>query len=218
MTNRALTYLILFGLAAMGAAPKGSNAQEVASDTIRVYVRLTPPPAELCLAVATPASPQSGHVAISYVLSCDAALTASLAVRYSTDGGAAWTTATMGAGGDGLRDLATSPTGIRHTYRWNSLADIGCATTVSARLRLEACAASCGATSATTGAFLIDNTTHTLVMAYLKDPSVLPRAAAAILDVNGDGKIDVADVVTLTQKGLLHSSQSQAVRQQDRHR
>ena len=200
MTNRALTYLILMGLAALGAAPRGANAQEVASDTIRVYVRLAPPSPELRLAVTTPTSPQSGHVPIRYTLACDAALTASIRVCYLMgDGAAAWTTATMGLGGDGVADLATTRTGAGHEYRWNSLADIGCGTSATARIRLEAWTHCTSATPAITGAFLIANPSPPDLLAFLKGTGGPLPGGEAFLDLNHDGLIDVADLILLLQ-------------------
>ena len=84
--------------------------------------------------VATPTSPQSGNVTISYELTDAESETCSIAVQYSTDG--SWHDATPGPGGHGTTGLTSLPTGSLHTFVWASGNDLfGASATVEVRIR-----------------------------------------------------------------------------------
>jgi len=82
-----------------------------------------PGPGVLSVSLTTPAGVQKGVVQISYSLMDPAALTCTVTVAYSTDGGKTYQPATPGTGGDGVSDLVSSSTGVAHAFAWNSLAD-----------------------------------------------------------------------------------------------
>lgn len=69
--------------------------------------------------VGAPSSPASGNVSISYVLYDSASDQADVWVRYSYDGGSTFYNATS-AGGDGVTGLAASPSGVGHTFIWDT--------------------------------------------------------------------------------------------------
>lgn len=68
--------------------------------------------------------PQNGDVEVQYILVDDESDLSSVTVQYSADGGATWLAATPGVGGDGIMNLVTSPSGITHTFVWDSYADL----------------------------------------------------------------------------------------------
>ena len=75
--------------------------------------------------VTTPTSPQIGNVTVSYILTDAESDTCSIQVQYSLNGGATWNPATAVLGqGDGTTSLASSPTGVSHTFVWASGSDI----------------------------------------------------------------------------------------------
>ncbi|MCI0497241.1 MAG: right-handed parallel beta-helix repeat-containing protein [Thermoplasmata archaeon] len=63
-------------------------------------------------------------IAIDYTLADLEEDEAELKVQYSIDAGENWEAATMGEGGDGKEDLATSEEGIAHVFIWDSYADL----------------------------------------------------------------------------------------------
>ncbi len=67
---------------------------------------------------------QSGNVTVHYVITDLASAPCGVLIQYSADRGATWHVATSGAGGDGVGDLTTSPTGVAHTFTWASDADL----------------------------------------------------------------------------------------------
>jgi predicted phosphodiesterase len=46
-------------------------------------------------------------------------------VEYTTDSGVTWKPCSQGPGGDPTTNLATSPTGVAHTFDWDTLKDLG---------------------------------------------------------------------------------------------
>ena len=80
----------------------------------------TPPVLGPCFILAT----QRGLVDICYDLIDIESDPVTLTVEHSTDGGATFSLATGGPGGAGLGPLASSPTGTRHLYVWDSGADL----------------------------------------------------------------------------------------------
>lgn len=73
--------------------------------------------------VNTPEGEQSGDVHLQYVLYDEASDLLSIEVQFSGDGGATFSPATPGVGGDGLSGLSSSPAGEGHKFVWNSAAD-----------------------------------------------------------------------------------------------
>lgn len=102
--------------------------------------------------VDTPESPAGGNILISYRLfNWTAEIAPSSLFTYSTDG-SVYTSATMGAGGDGDVDLAAGIGGAAHTYAWNSLADLPSGAT-GVRFRVQPVPSIGTGSYATTGTF-----------------------------------------------------------------
>ncbi len=131
----------------------------------------TPPSAS----VTTPASPQGGSVTISYSLTDAESNACSILAQYSTDGGATWKTAKAGSGGDGTTGLASSPTGVSHTFVWAYSSDIG-GGNASVKVRITPTDTVAG-TAGTSNAFTVQVSAD--------------MTAAVMGDFNGDGTSDV---------------------------
>ena len=117
--------------------PDGSVVYEGGVSANRmVVVRDKGPAGEFYVEVFTPAVPQTRHVPIGYVLFNSAEKYCEVFVEYSTDGGKNWDVATMGQGGDGTSRLLSSPTGVFHTFVWNSIWDIGFVNNDRIRIRI----------------------------------------------------------------------------------
>jgi hypothetical protein len=107
---------------------------------------------------------QSGSVPVKYY-ACDGDQDpVDIVVEYSSDGGQTFHRATMGTGGDGIRNLSTKPTssssnvaGALHTYIWNSIADMGIKSQRSVQIRITPFDPQQGK-SDTTPSFGVDNT------------------------------------------------------------
>lgn len=122
----------------------------------------SPPPGAVTVALTTPAGVQKGVVQISYDLIDPAALTCTIAVDYSTNGGGTYHPASPAAGGDGKTGLLSSPGGVAHVFAWNSLAD-GVATGATdhdVRVRITPADIAVG-TASSTGNFTVDNVGNT---------------------------------------------------------
>jgi PKD repeat protein len=108
--------------------------------------------------VSTPSGVQSGNIQINYFLADVESDTCSVQVLYSTNDGTTWQSATMGAAGDGLTGLPSSPSGTAHMYLWNSRADnvalSGQADTIKVRITPTDFNAG---TSGETNSFSVDN-------------------------------------------------------------
>src|SRR5258708_35432652 len=81
------------------------------------------PQATLTALPGTPSGVQRSVITIGYTLSDVAALTCTLAVAFSVDGGTTFQPATPGPGGDGTSNLSSSPNGTARVVVWNSLPD-----------------------------------------------------------------------------------------------
>jgi len=81
-------------------------------------------------------NPANGAVVISYTLTDTESDTCSITVQYSTDGGVNYQTATEGTGGDGQTGLASSDTGIAHTFVWDSFVDLGYARYTNVKIKI----------------------------------------------------------------------------------
>ncbi len=84
-----------------------------------------PPPPSTPPGLAVTPGAFSGAIPVSYVLSDPSSTPTDIAVSFSLDSGASWFTASQGPGSDGTSALATSPTGVAHTFVWDSLTDLG---------------------------------------------------------------------------------------------
>lgn len=74
----------------------------------------------------TPVGTQSNNVTIYYYLKDDEEQVCSIVVTYSKDGGNTFATATaVTNAGDGIANLNSSQNGIRHSFIWDSKADLG---------------------------------------------------------------------------------------------
>lgn len=74
----------------------------------------------------TPVGTQSNNVTIDYYLKDDEKDVCSIVVKYSTDFGNTYATATPVEGaGDGISNLNSSKDGVRHSFVWNSQKDLG---------------------------------------------------------------------------------------------
>ncbi len=71
----------------------------------------------------TPTSPQSGNITITYTVLDANSDPVNVEPYYSTNDGSTWNLATS-AGGDGLTDLSSSPSGTEHTFIWASNTDL----------------------------------------------------------------------------------------------
>ncbi len=81
-----------------------------------------------------------GTVTITYTLVSYESDVASIDVEFSEDGGSTWATATDAGTGDGKTGLASSPTGVEHTFDWDSYTDAGLSeyqTDVKVRIRAK---------------------------------------------------------------------------------
>ena len=77
--------------------------------------------------------------------------TCSVMVEWSTNGGVTFSPATSGMGGSGVSGLASSPTGVAHTFDWEIFFDLMGACQVQAILRVTASDAGGVGSSCTTG-------------------------------------------------------------------
>ena len=79
-----------------------------------------------------------GDITVKYTLQSYGSETASVEIEFSEDDGETWSTATQWSGGPGKTDLATSPKGTAHEFRWDSYTDAGASeyqTSVKLRIR-----------------------------------------------------------------------------------
>ena len=67
---------------------------------------------------------RAGNALIGYTLQDAGSNPVSVAVQYSTDGGATWNTATPASGGERTTNLASSPAGVRTEFLWSSSTDL----------------------------------------------------------------------------------------------
>ncbi len=103
-------------------------------DEVYLYTLSLPAPPEV--SVTTPSGTQSGDVTISYTLTDAESDACSIAVQFSEDSGEHWDTAIGGTGGDGITGLSSSPTGVPHTYVWDSRADVSFSNQEDIRIKI----------------------------------------------------------------------------------
>jgi hypothetical protein len=113
----------------------------------------------LSLEVAQISGVQSGQIPVLYSVGHSHSRPCSAVVVFTTDGGISWWRATHGVGGDGLMNLGSSPTGEAHTFVWDSVADLGSASTgETVEVRVTAFDGDFSSPAGTTGLFSVDNT------------------------------------------------------------
>ncbi len=114
--------------------------------------------------ITTPTGMQTGNVSISYALVDYNADRISIRVHYSEDGNN-WYRATPAPGGDGTVNLTSSRQGVRHTFVWDSAADLRHTQHDTARIRITPFDTEEGRFGVT-GPFTVDNTSPD-VQSYL---------------------------------------------------
>ncbi len=115
----------------------------------------TPTPT-LSATVATPVTVVGGTATVAYALIDSTAGVCSIAVDFSTDGGATWAAAATDAAGG----LSTAPSpGAAHTLAWNSLADGVALAAAEPDVRLRITPS--GGLAGTTNDFTVDNSANT---------------------------------------------------------
>jgi hypothetical protein len=137
----------------------GQAGAAVATANFRVDNSANTPPSAT---ITTPGA-SSGNVSVSYHLIDAESDLCNISVQFSKDGGATFAPATIGAGGDGITNLATSPAGgTAHTFVWNSVADgvALLAANATVQIRITPNDGQAGA-AVTTASFTVDNTTKT---------------------------------------------------------
>ncbi len=147
---------VFYKVTAVNLAGEGSifNSIEVSATPTGGAQANTPPSAT----ITTPAGTQRGNITISYNLIDPESNTASVNVQLSADNGATFSAATRGTGGDGVTGLTTSPTGIAHTFVWNSVADGVAASAVNNQVRIRITPSDTTAgTAVATNSFAVDN-------------------------------------------------------------
>ncbi len=129
---------------------------------------------------------------ILYELFGDEATSTSIFVEFSTDMGRTWNPATQGPCGDGISGLSALPTGIIHTYCWDSMNDLGVGTSYLTRIRITPRNEHGTGVPHETGNFTVVNPAALNVRRYLVHLAPLSGDKSSLLAVNNDSKIDMA--------------------------
>ncbi|MCR4316472.1 MAG: FG-GAP-like repeat-containing protein [Planctomycetes bacterium] len=180
---------------------------------LRVYIRITPSDAGGAglskstssfsldnttapqVAVQTPLGTNQSSVNILYTATDAESQNINLQVEYSFDGGVNFKPASPGIGGDGIVDITTSPTGVSHTYVWNS-ADIGNIYSSSVKLRFRPEDTKKGS-AVTTGTFTVNNSSLSLnkpPSATVTTPSTLESGDVTLSFTVADAESDLINV------------------------
>ncbi|MBI3857017.1 MAG: 5'-nucleotidase C-terminal domain-containing protein [Planctomycetes bacterium] len=119
-------------------------------------------------AATTPAGTQHSMISINFTLLDAESDSTDVAVFFSANGGVTWAAATPAFGGPPIVGLATSPTGIAHSFLWDSGADLVATGTVAygggitsvgtVNTQVQIQVVPTGGTAGTTGNFTVDNT------------------------------------------------------------
>ena len=185
----ALTPTLIRIIPSDSAAGSGAT-----TSTFQVVNRPFSPPTAT---VTTPVGSSSGAIPISYRLIDAESDLCSVVATFSLDGGATFSPATAGAGGDGVSGLTSSTGGgAAHTFVWNSAAD-GVATGLtpaSVRFRIAPSDADAG-TAGTTGAFTVSNRPFTAPSASVTTPSGVQSGAVSIGYTLADAESDACVIV-----------------------
>ncbi len=110
--------------------------------------------------VTTPSETQSAQITMTHKLYDQQFDMCSIQVQFSDDNGLSWHTATMGTGGDGLLNLTSSPSGVTHSYQWDSVEDIGYTIQNTMRIRIVPSDIAVGIGDSTAN-FTVDNAIDT---------------------------------------------------------
>ncbi len=94
--------------------------------------------ADPVISVTTPTGTNKGDFIIHYTLADADADTCSITVEFSEDGGAGYSSATPGSGGDGTIGLVSSAGGEIYEYVWDSFSDIGVSNQSDIRIQIRA--------------------------------------------------------------------------------
>ncbi len=182
------------------------------NDTVRIRIRpfdpAPGPPGETSnfsvynntpplVSVETPSGVVTGDIAIRYSLADIQSDKCSIGVEYSSDGGSSWHPASMGAGGEGILNLASTPEGVRHTYVWSSIQAIGHAVRNNVKVRITPSDRALGMPAETTP-FVVDNNLPPSVT--VETPGSLQRGNVVLTYRLLDSESDSCSV------GLRHSS------------
>ncbi|WP_225413721.1 FG-GAP-like repeat-containing protein [Stigmatella hybrida] len=135
-----------------------------------------------------PVNPASGCVVVEYTLAQPQSARADVLIEYESEGVFKRVTQAGSLTGSGLQGLATSPTGLTHTFLWNSTADVALAD-VTTRLRLTAQVSGALPSSTLLAGVNLRNGLR------FEPPGLVPAGSGAQvlgrLDVDGDGRMDV---------------------------
>jgi len=158
------------------------------------------------VSITTPIGKQGGNVTISYNLKDVESDECTTIAQYSLDN-TTWLYAGVSEGGDGMTNVASTPTGIDHTFVWASGTDI-LYTNATVHFRIGLFDDELASEYATTDAFSVDNR----VRGDLNNDGTLTPADAAIAlriavsgdrdhiaDVNGDGQVTSLDALMMLQ-------------------
>jgi hypothetical protein len=88
------------------------------------------------VAIFGPGGLQKGDLPIDYLLFDADSDPCAVLVEYSVDNGNTWLAATAGPGGDGTTGLSSSGAGTRHSFVWDTTADLGTTYTTGVRVRI----------------------------------------------------------------------------------
>jgi len=137
-------YTIIGGTSAATPATSGVNAPALSG---------TSPPS---VVVNTPPASANGNVPISYTLIDGGSNPCSIQVQYSVAGGL-WQVATSAPGGNGTSNLTSSPTGVNHTFIWNTTTDLGSTNNSSVQVRITPSDANDTGVTQASQSFAVDN-------------------------------------------------------------
>lgn len=88
--------------------------------------------------VLTKPSDVIGDITLTYSLKNPRANTASIRPQYSKDGGITFSTMTSAGGDDGVNSLTTSSGGTSHTFKWNTVTNLGIDFKGAVEIRIQA--------------------------------------------------------------------------------
>jgi hypothetical protein len=148
------------------------------------------------ITVTTPGDGQKGIISLEYTLFDSNSISSSVYVQLSLDNGTTWQAATDGLGGDGRTGLTSSPGGVSHIYRWNAMADLEQENVSSVKLQITPFHTLGAGLPQETDAFLVYNSSIAQISGYLLGLQGAPGGELSRLDVNHDGVVDIADLVT----------------------
>lgn len=108
-----------------------------------------------------PPLPPTGTLPINYTLADAESDRVSIAVEFSTNGGATYAPAIKGIGGDPLFNLPTTPGGISYAFNWNTLANVGATLQNACRIRITPSDGAPGTPDVNPSNFTVDNSDST---------------------------------------------------------